>query len=108
MQHAFRRKAFPVVFDFHAHGAIKFLNPHFRPAGLRMAGHIGERFLGDAIEHGSFVTVHLLNRSKGRQADPDTRLLHEAFQKRMEGGNQPQIVQHRRAQFTSEPMHEVH
>ena len=48
---------------------------HFRPAGLRMAGDIGERFLGDAIEHGSFVAVHLLNRRKGRQTDPDARLL---------------------------------
>ena len=47
---------------------------HFHPAGLRMAGDIGERFLGDAIEHRSFGAVQLLNRRKGRQADPDARL----------------------------------
>ena len=26
----------------------------------------------------------------------------------MQGGNQPQVVQHRRAQFAGEPMHDVH
>ena len=81
---------------------------HFHLAGLRMAGHIGERFLGDAIEHRSFVTVHLLNRREGRQADMDARLFPEAFHERVEGGNQSQIVQHRRAQFPGKPMHDVH
>ena len=72
-------KAFAVVFYFHANGAIQFLNPHFHPAGLRMAGDIGERFLGDAIEHRSFVAVHLFHRGKGRQTDADARLLAETF-----------------------------
>ena len=75
VQHAFHLKAFAVVFYFHANGAVQFLNAHFRLAGLRMAGNIGERFLGDAKEHRSLVAVHLLHRRKGRQADADARLL---------------------------------
>ena len=65
VQHVFRLKAFAVVFYGHANGVIQFLNLHVRPAGLRVAGDVGERFLGDAIEHGAFVTVHLLNRRNG-------------------------------------------
>ena len=34
--------------------------------------------------------------------------LREVLHKRMQGGNQPQVVQHRRAQFAGEPMHDVH
>ena len=73
-----------------------------------MAGDIGKRFLGDAIEHGSFVTVQLLNGRKGRQTEPDTRLGLEVLHKRVEGGNQPQVVQHRRAQFPGEQMNDIH
>ena len=32
----------------------------------------------------------------------------KVLQKRMQGGNQPQVVQHRRAQFAGELMHDVH
>jgi len=40
---------------------------------LRMTGDVGERFLSDAIEHGSHVTVQLFNpgKSKGREAYAD-------------------------------------
>ena len=73
-----------------------------------MAGDVGERFLGDAIQHNSSVTGHLLHRSKGRQADPDARLSPEVFHKRVEGGNQPQVIQHRRAQIPGKLMHDIH
>ena len=46
----------------------QFLDAHFHPAGLRMAGDIGQRFLGDAIEHRALGAVQLLHRRKGRQA----------------------------------------
>ena len=67
-------KDFAVVFDFHANGAAQFLDAHFHPAGLRMAGDIGQRFLGDAIEHRALGAVQLLHPRKGRQADADARL----------------------------------
>ena len=75
VQQVFPRKAFAVVFYSHANVAVQFLNLHFRPAGLRMAGDIGQRFLRDAKEHRSFGRVHLFHRRKGRQmsADPGPR-----------------------------------
>jgi hypothetical protein len=57
-------KGFAVVLYFHANGVVQFLDAHFHPAGLGMAGHIGERFLGDAKEHRAFGRVQLLHPAK--------------------------------------------
>ena len=108
MHYAFRPKAFAVVGYGHPNGVVQFLELHVRLAGLRMARDIGERFLGDALEHGSFVTVQLLNGRKSRQTEPNTRLGLEMFHKRVEGGNQPQVIQYRRTQFPGELMHDIH
>ena len=48
-----------------------------------------------------------INRREGGQADPDTGFLPETFHKRVEGGNHPQVVQHRWAQFARKPMDDL-
>src|SRR5438105_3254026 len=68
---------------------MQFLDLHFRLGGAGMAGDIVERFLGDAIEHRSFVPIHLLDCGKGRQADPDAGFFPEGFHKRVEAGISP-------------------
>lgn len=62
VQYAFFPKTFTIVFDCHAHGCLQFLNLHFRPTGLGMAGNIGKRFLGDTKEDRAFVPFHQGNK----------------------------------------------
>ncbi len=73
-----------------------------------MAGDIGERFLGDPIEHRSTDAVQSFNLGKDREMNVDARPFREVFHIRMKGGNKPQFVQEHRAQFTSEAMHDSH
>jgi hypothetical protein len=40
-----------------------------------MAGDVGQRFLGDAIQHGALGTVQLFNPAKGRETNADARLV---------------------------------
>src|ERR1044071_1878966 len=76
-------KAFAVVCNFHANGAVKFLNIDFGVTGPRVAGDIGEGFLRHTIEGGPFVAVDVLHRSEGRQADADASFLAKVFHKGM-------------------------
>ena len=101
-------KGFAIVLDIHAGRAVKFLNVHFHPAGLRMAGDIGHRFLGHAKKHRAPGRVQLFHSRKGYQMSADPRPRGETFHEGVQGGNQPQIIQHRRAQFAGELMHDVH
>ena len=73
-----------------------------------MAGDIGERFLGDPINHRSLDIVQLFKLSRDRETNVDARPFRKAFHIRMKGGNKPQFVQEHRTQFTSEPMHDFH
>ena len=59
-------------------------------------------------EHRPPGDVQLFHPRKGRQVSADARPLGKDFHERMQGGNQPQVVQHRRAQFAGELMHDVH
>ena len=110
MHDALRLKGFAVVFDSQANRVVGFLDIHFHPAGFCMTGDIGQRFLGNAVEHSSRGIVQLFDPagSKGRETNVDTRPSRKTFHKRMEGGNQSQVVQHHRAQVPGEPMHDIH
>ncbi len=61
-QCAFVGEAFAVVFYFQAHQFVELLQLHFGAAGASVAGDIIQRFLGDAVEHGSLVPAQLFNR----------------------------------------------
>jgi hypothetical protein len=101
-------EGFAVVYYFHASDAIEFANAHFHQACLRMAGDIGERFLGDPIEHRSLDAVQLFKLSKDRETNVDARPFRKVFHIRMKSGNKPQFFQEQRTQFTSEAMHDFH
>ncbi len=58
----FHLKGLAIVLDGQAHGARKFLDADVHPAGVRMAGDIGQRFLGDAIEDRALDVVQLFHR----------------------------------------------
>ena len=105
MQQVIHLKGLAVILYFHANAIRQFVDDHFHPAGLGMAAHIGERLLGDAKEHRSFCHVQPLHCRKGRQIGADARPFGKALHKRMQGGNQSQIIQQRRAQFAGELMH---
>ena len=59
LQYAIHLEGFAVVLDLHANAVRKFLDAHVHHAGLRMAGDIGQRFLGDAIEHRALDIIQL-------------------------------------------------
>ena len=65
VQHEFLLKALAVVFYFQANGAVQFLDLYMHAACVSMTGDIGERFLSNPKQHGSFVTIHLLYPGKG-------------------------------------------
>ncbi len=73
-----------------------------------MAIHIGERFLCNPKEHRALGGRQLFHFRKGLQVNVDAGLRSEIFHERMQGGNQSEIVEHRRAQFAREFMHDVH
>ena len=79
-----------------------FPNGHIDAAGFRVAGGVGEAFLCDAVEYGSLGRVELLHSRKGRQMRADAGARGEVFHERLQGGNQPEVVQHCGAQFAGE------
>ena len=96
-------KSFSIVGDFHREGAGEFLNGNLDVAGMRMPGHIRERFLSQAIEGRALGAVQLVTLvgSEGGQMNADASPLGEILQKGMQGRNQAQVVQQARAQIGS-------
>ena len=81
---------------------------HLHPAGLGMTGHIGERFLGDAKSTVRLAVSNCSTAAKRPSNECGRRSARELFHEGMQGGNQSEIIQHRRAQFAGELMHDVH
>ena len=104
---AFDREALAVVLDLHVHGAVMVLDADLGPAGFGMAGDIGERLLGHAVEDGAPRVVHLLHSGKGREAHADAGSLHEPLHVGLEGGNEPEVVQHGRAEVAGEAVDDL-
>ena len=65
-------EGFAVVMNIHADAHWKFSNIQFYPAGFGVAGHIGERLLRHAKEHGSPADVQLFHAGKGLQMNANT------------------------------------
>jgi len=108
VQRPLQIEGFTVVADFHVDGVADFSNIHFHMTGVRMLGDVGKRFLGDAIERRALVAVQSFHPSERREMHTDACPFHEVVQVRMQGHDQPQIVQGCRAQLDGELMHDVH
>ncbi len=72
-QYPLHFKRFSVVIDFHGNAVRQFLDGDGHARGFRVPGHIRERLLGHAIEHGAPGGVQLLHRRKGGQAGAHAR-----------------------------------
>ena len=66
MQRVSDRKPLPLSFIVMQIGAIQLLDLHLHSAGVRVTADVIERFLRDAIEHGSTFASQLLHRRQRR------------------------------------------
>ena len=68
---------------------------------------IGQSRLGDTIEHGPLRAVQLFDAGKSGEVGVNFRPFGKVGDEGLEGGNQPQVVQHGGAQFAGETMDDI-
>ena len=73
-----------------------------------MAGHIGEGLLRNAKQHRAPGGIQLFHPRKNLQVNGNARPFGKEPGKRMQRGNQAQIIQHCGTQFAGEFMHDVY
>jgi hypothetical protein len=101
-------KGFAVILYFHRNLARQLLDVYFYAARLCVSGDIRQCLLCNSKKHGALDSLQFFHPSKGGQLRANAGLRGKAFHEGAEGGNQSEIIQHRRPQFARELMHDVH